>query len=50
MSQFKPGDKVEHKLTGTWMIVLAVVGDRVVCRTKPDLDEKGFYDFELVKR
>lgn len=40
------GQKVEHKLSRDWVLILEINGDRVLCRTK-DLETISFYLFEL---
>ena len=40
------GQKVEHKLTKDWLLVLKVGNEQILCRTK-DFQEIWFYDFEL---
>jgi hypothetical protein len=50
LTQLKPGDIVEHKLSKDWLMVLNISSNSahalVTCRTK-SLDIKEFYDFEL---
>lgn len=40
------GQKVEHKLSKDWVMILEIDGNRVLCRTK-DLATISFYLFEL---
>lgn len=40
------GDKVEHKLSKDWLLVLKINETEVVCRTK-SFDIVTFFDFEL---
>lgn len=42
----KVGDKVEHKLSKDWLLVLKVDGDEITCRTK-SFDIVKFFEFEL---
>ena len=42
----KVGDKVEHILSKDWLLILAINGDEIVCRTK-DLREIKFKKIEL---
>ena len=42
----KVGDKVEHKLSKDWLLVLKVDGDEITCRTK-SFDIIKFFEFEL---
>lgn len=42
----KTGDKVEHILTGDWLLVLEKGREQIKCRTK-DLREVWFYEWEL---
>ena len=43
---FKPGEIVEHKINGDYLIVLRAGKEQYLCRTK-DMREIWFYDFEL---
>jgi hypothetical protein len=43
---FKQGQKVEHILSGDWVLVLSQEEGKYLCRTK-DLREVWFFDFEL---
>lgn len=45
---FSVGDKVEHILSGDWMLVLNVNNSLIQCRTK-DLREVWLNDWELKK-
>ena len=45
---FKIGDKVEHKLSKDYLLILRVGKEQYLCRTK-DFREIWFYTFELNK-
>lgn len=48
--RFKIGDKVEHTLSGDWVLIIDVVGDSskpmYACRNKK-LDTVYLYEFEV---
>ena len=44
--EFKPGDIVEHKINGEYLMVLKKGKEQYLCRTK-DMREVWFFDFEL---
>ena len=46
--EFEEKDKVQHKLTKDWMLVLEVSDNSVLCRTK-DYREISFKPWELEK-
>lgn len=46
MVEFKVGDKVEHKLSGSWLSVLKVIGCELECRTK-DFKVVTLFDWEV---
>jgi len=49
MGRFKVGDKVEHVLTGEWLLVLETFeDDSYICRRK-NLDEVSLFGFEIKK-
>lgn len=42
----KIGQKVEHVLSGDWLLILKKGNEQYLCRTKSH-EEIWFYDFEL---
>lgn len=46
MNKFQIKDKVEHILSGDWMLVLQVGKEQYLCRTK-DMREIWCYEWEL---
>ena len=42
----KIGDKVEHILSGEWLLVLEINGDGLICRRK-NLESVILYSFEV---
>lgn len=44
--KFGPGEIVEHKINGDYLMVLKTGKEQYQCRTK-DMREIWFYDFEL---
>ena len=47
MDKIKVGDKVEHKLSGNWLIVLELSDNEVSCRTK-DFQIVTLFKWEVV--
>ena len=45
-TKLKKGDIVEHRLSKDWVLVLSVLENAVVCRTKA-FEQITFQDFEL---
>lgn len=43
---FKIGDKVEHILSHTWVLIIDIDGDILYCRTK-ELDVIELFDWEV---
>lgn len=48
MEQFSIGEKVQHKLTKDWFMVLRVEKDKYICRSK-EYQEIALYNFEIEK-